>query len=418
MALKCVSLIVILISSMVLVSAPLPAVYATNPPTLDGLIDAEYGAPVYSIPVFGDLFIFSGTTHYYFVFNMSSDRNDNIVQGNPHLNDFGWNNHNFKHLKQSDHLGVRIYDCDGTLVYDFLIDYLIDACTDDSCTLSPNDPSRWSSGVFGPDGLVTVGDPNSIETYTSLEYSVENTKYNAPNQEFDFTNGDPAGSPNYANWLSPHYASSPPPSGAWEVNFPGSDSGIDWIFPMRYEWRVPKSAFSPTCLTVIVITEIHNSPDKAGEGTLTTEYSLTTSIDGTTETTTTETTETTTTSETTQTTTSTTSETSETTTTSETTETTTTETSFSLTTETTTTETTTTSQTTETTTTSETSQTTTTSETSFSLTTETTQTTATDPVGGELYSVDKAALMQPYVSLLGLLGAVAAAVAITRGRRP
>jgi hypothetical protein len=41
------------------------------------------------------------------------------------------------------------------------------------------------------------------------------------------------------------------------------------------------------------------------------------------------------------------------------------------------------------------------------------------PVGGELYSVDKSALMRPYVvGLLGLLGAVATAVAITRGRRP
>jgi hypothetical protein len=40
-------------------------------------------------------------------------------------------------------------------------------------------------------------------------------------------------------------------------------------------------------------------------------------------------------------------------------------------------------------------------------------------VGGELYSVDKSALMRPYVvGLLGLLGAVSTAVAITRRRRP
>jgi hypothetical protein len=42
----------------------------------------------------------------------------------------------------------------------------------------------------------------------------------------------------------------------------------------------------------------------------------------------------------------------------------------------------------------------------------------TQPVGGELYSVDKAALVQPYVGLLGLLGALATAVATTRSRRP
>jgi hypothetical protein len=40
-------------------------------------------------------------------------------------------------------------------------------------------------------------------------------------------------------------------------------------------------------------------------------------------------------------------------------------------------------------------------------------------VGGELYSVDKSALVRPYVvGLLGLLGAVATVVAITRRRRP
>jgi hypothetical protein len=42
----------------------------------------------------------------------------------------------------------------------------------------------------------------------------------------------------------------------------------------------------------------------------------------------------------------------------------------------------------------------------------------TEPVGGELYSVDKSALVQPYVGLLGLLGALATAVATTRSRRP
>ena len=40
------------------------------------------------------------------------------------------------------------------------------------------------------------------------------------------------------------------------------------------------------------------------------------------------------------------------------------------------------------------------------------------PVGGELYSVDKSALVQPYVlGLLGLLGAVAAAFAVRRRRK-
>jgi len=38
------------------------------------------------------------------------------------------------------------------------------------------------------------------------------------------------------------------------------------------------------------------------------------------------------------------------------------------------------------------------------------------PVGGELYSVDKSALVQPYVGLLGLLGAVAAVFAVRRRR--
>jgi len=42
---------------------------------------------------------------------------------------------------------------------------------------------------------------------------------------------------------------------------------------------------------------------------------------------------------------------------------------------------------------------------------------ARPPVGGKLYSVDKTAPFHSYVGLLGLLGAVATAVAITRGRK-
>jgi hypothetical protein len=40
------------------------------------------------------------------------------------------------------------------------------------------------------------------------------------------------------------------------------------------------------------------------------------------------------------------------------------------------------------------------------------------PVGGELYEPNKLVLLKPYLTLLGLLAAIATAVAITRGRRP
>jgi len=40
------------------------------------------------------------------------------------------------------------------------------------------------------------------------------------------------------------------------------------------------------------------------------------------------------------------------------------------------------------------------------------------PVGGDVYAPNKLVLLKPYLALLGLLGAVAAGVAITRGRRP
>ena len=313
----------ILMSLLIVSFTTLPAVQATNPPTLDGLIDPEYGPPVFDVPSFGEIYVFSSPTHYYFIFNMSSNRNDNVFSGTNFHGTFGWNNHNFFHLLQSDKLGVQLYDCDGTLVYDFYIDYLYDTDT----SKSPNDVTRWASGVSGPDGTVTVGTPADIETYTSLEYSLENTKYNTPNLEFDFTNSDPTGSgpPPYDDWLSPHSVVSPPGGGgAWEVDFGGADAGtIDWIFPMRYEWRVPKTDFDPTCVSAIAVTEIHNSPDKDDENT-TTATTLTTSIDGTTSTTiTTITIQTTDTSETTETTSETTTE-----TTSETTETRTTTTEF------------------------------------------------------------------------------------------
>ena len=220
--------VILVLVAVFLLAMPVQVAYATDPPTIDGLLDPEYDLLVST--AVGDVYVFEDASFFYFTLEVSRSLNENVFQPVPGKPP-GWTStHTFAHLLNSDALGVVLRDSTHNIVYDFVIDYLYDTGSG-----GVTDPTRWASGVAGPDGSADVGAPSA--SASSLEWNLENTT-------FDFTNG---GQPQ-SDWISPPEPAADP-----------------WEYKMSYEFKVDKTAFLTNNSNSIEFDYIHNSPSKGEE---------------------------------------------------------------------------------------------------------------------------------------------------------
>jgi hypothetical protein len=208
-------------------------VYASNLPTVDGLLDESYSDPDYYpgggglAP--GKLFAAEGTGACYYAFVVDRAYNDNVYASNDkaYLQQDGWpKGHSFTDLEESDY-GQFTIDCPGTdhdtTVY---LDYL---------RKCPDPPYKSGQGTTDDTGKCSDGYPAPInQAATSLYWNITSSGWDGVGTGGGY-NGDPE-----------HH--SPP------YDWPG-----DWEWYMIYEFAMPR--FDGQCCAVTQA-GAHNSPAK------------------------------------------------------------------------------------------------------------------------------------------------------------
>jgi hypothetical protein len=218
-------------------------VYATNPPTIDGLLDESYSDYVYYAPggdlAPGDLWTKEGTGYCYYAFVVDRAYNDNVYADDDqsYVIQDGWPKppgHTFFDLEESDY-GQFSIDCpepgiDATVVLDYLR-----KCTDP--------PYKSGQGTEDDGGTCSDGFPAPVsEAATSLYWNMMYSGWNGVATGEGY-NGDP-------EWHSPPYDWNDTPGQYWE-----------WF--MIYEFSIPKVAGQCCAVTQA---GAHNSPHKVMEG--------------------------------------------------------------------------------------------------------------------------------------------------------
>jgi len=148
----------------------------------------------------------------------------------------GWSSkrgHTLKDLYKSDHVELKLYDCDDELAMHFKLDFIEDGM--------PTDCGYASAGVTGGDGKMFVGDPDHVlATTSSLDRNMNGCGY--CDEE-----------------------SSPCPGGeGYEV----SPDAPEWDFRMVYELWVSAEAFGSAGFCRPGIEYVHASPAKGKSDTV------------------------------------------------------------------------------------------------------------------------------------------------------
>lgn len=182
----------------------------------------------------GYLYTAEDAGNLYFGFEQSVFINDNTYEANA----IGWpgkRGHRLKDLLNSEHIKVKLYDCDGNLAMEFYLDY----ATQDRDTGVVD-----CLGVTGGDGAMLLGDPAHVTAASSA-------------LDWDFNDASPT-------W--PDKFTTNPMRVPTNTYDPGTtaDPNAPWIYELTYEWSIDKAAFANGCFGSIEILEVHNSPYKTG----------------------------------------------------------------------------------------------------------------------------------------------------------
>jgi hypothetical protein len=166
-----------------------------------------------------------------------------LVDNTYGANTIGWGkgvapsgkNHNFDDLKGSDAARFKITDGQGSVVLDFIMDYI---------SANSKAPSGYASlGPTGGDGqMITGSAQNLLQWGTSLAYNFNTLGY-------VLTHNSPATDKNYT----------PNPS------YPG------WEFAVTYEFRVAGGVFGGHGFGGLEIPLVHDSPNKIAKNQVYTE---------------------------------------------------------------------------------------------------------------------------------------------------
>ena len=226
------------------VSADGPSVEGFAQDPITGVVEAPYvvnGITYTQDQATGDfaglLYTAEDSGTLYFAFAQSVFINDNTYGANS----IGWGKrgHRLKDLLNSEHIKVQLFNNDGTLIYDFFIDYASDVgATKGKKFIGPVE----SLGVTGGDGSIAAGDPSTVDTDSSLAWNWINNQ----------TDPDDVNSP--ARIVTNTY----------DLGTTADPNDV-WIYETVYEWSVPVSAFGASGYGGgITISEVHNSPVKSG----------------------------------------------------------------------------------------------------------------------------------------------------------
>ena len=217
---------------------------AASSPTVDGRFSNDKSNYTLLSKAAGDrgaiYYHRNGNTLYILVIVSASKVNDNVFGDNTldavYMAAAGWNNHNFKHLVNSDHIELVLSS--GGSSYTWSQDFVYDADGD-------KDPTEgdWLSGPGGPDGGGSP--PPGLVSRSSLQWSLNNTTW-------DVTLGG-------TRTKDTEYKSPDPKNG-----YPGFDSGTRWEWSVVYEMSMDVSAFGDDPIQIQVVTA-HNSPSKDGD---------------------------------------------------------------------------------------------------------------------------------------------------------
>jgi len=193
-------------------------------------------------------FRLDGDTLYLAVL-VNSSVNDNVFGSNKldrsYLDSANWNNHNGKHLLNSDNVELRLTD-GGTNDYQWEQDYCYDADGD-------RDPSEadWLSDPYGADGGGTPP-PGLTASASSLQYNLNNSTW-------DVTLGGTRNKPD--SWKS---LDEDGDGDVTDEGWPAFNSTFDWEWSLVYEMSIDVSGWNTASITVEVVSA-HNSPAKDGD---------------------------------------------------------------------------------------------------------------------------------------------------------
>lgn len=240
---------VLAVTAAVLFAVLLAAPALAQSPTVDGFLrDPVTGVvePAYVIDgitytqdqISGDfagfLYTAEDSGNFYFGFEQSVFINDNTYAQNA----IGWpgkRGHRLKDLLNSEHIKVKLFDCNGNLVLEFFLDY---------ATKDRQTGEIENLGVTGGDGVMIFGDPAMITgSGAGLVWDM-----------------------NLASPLFPDRLNTNPqrvPTNTYDAGTT-ADPNAPWIYELTYEWSVSKAAFPNGCFGSIEILEVHNSPFKTG----------------------------------------------------------------------------------------------------------------------------------------------------------
>lgn len=194
-------------------------------PTVDGRLTPSdsYGAAykVYNTSsVKGTLYKTEDASYFYFGWQTSRGFNDNVYSSNNNdVGYAGWGSHEFKDLRNSDHIVFKLKKTGGTTVVDVDLDYLYYA--------SPVWKSGLGSGNYY-DGANRIGGSHIVAHKTSLEYNINSS--------------------GWTNWLT----KSPTP----ESSYP------NWVYPIIYEFKISKACLGGGSFSDADVYDSHNSPPK------------------------------------------------------------------------------------------------------------------------------------------------------------
>jgi len=185
----------------------------------------------------------------YLAIVVNSSVNDNVFGSNSmdrnYLDSANWNNHNAKHLLNSDNVELRLFD-EGSNDYQWEQDYCYDADGD----RDPNE-ADWLSDPYGADGGGTPP-PGLTATASSLQYNLNNSPW-------DVTLGGTRNTPDTWKALDE--------DGDGDVRdegWPTYNNTFDWEWSLVYEMSINVSGWDKANITVEVVSA-HNSPAKDGD---------------------------------------------------------------------------------------------------------------------------------------------------------
>jgi hypothetical protein len=169
-----------------------------------------------------------------------------LVDNSYGLNAVGWGtkDHKFQDLVGSDKAQFSFTDSQGKVVLDIVVDYIHGFGVNDKGKQDKNLPPFESGGVTDGDGKVITGsESNVLEAATSLQYNYETFGGTYPS-------------------LFGKDSSSPATDGGYNVTDPLLS---DWIFEVIYEIQIDGSIFNDDGFGDVMITEVHDSPNKIGK---------------------------------------------------------------------------------------------------------------------------------------------------------